>query len=235
MGINSKKGNMSKAIIDCKTSKNAIIAEIKTYSPKYGDLLKERNIINILRTYERAGASGISYITERGYFNGDFDIYELICRESELPVLRKDFILTKEEIEKTAEADGSAILLIARLLEEKTAEFVDFSIEHGLDTLVEVHNPAEVDIAKETGTSMIGINNRDIRKLEIDDGTVSLTKELSKLIPKDTILVSESGISTIEDLQIALKNADAALIGTAFMKAENQEEFVRNFVEAKIC
>jgi len=235
MGIGLKKGNMSKAIYDCRGKKNSIIAEIKTYSPKYGDLLKGRNILDILRTYEKVGAVGISYITERGYFNGDFGIFRLICRETELPVLRKDFILTKEDIEKTADADGSAILLIARMLEEKTAEFVDFSIEHGLDTLVEVHNRAEVDIAKETNTTMIGINNRDIRKLEIDDGTVSLTEELSKFIPKNMILVSESGISNLYELKIALKHADAALIGTAFMKAENQEEFVRNFVEAKIC
>jgi indole-3-glycerol phosphate synthase len=99
---------------------------------------------------------------------------------------------------------------------------------------VEVHNKEEIDIAKETNTTMIGVNNRDITKLELDDGTVSLTEQLSNLIPKDVVFVSESGIGSIDDLRVALKYADAALIGTSFMKAKNMEEFVKSFVEAKL-
>lgn len=195
-------GRLSNAIKKCAS--NAIIAEIKVFSPKHGDLLRNRDELNILRAYERAGAIGISYITEPRYFKGDFKVFRRICKESSLPVLRKDFITTKEEIERTAEAEGSAILLIARVLKEKTADFVDFAIEHSLDTLVEVHSEGEVSIAKETNTPMIGINNRDIEKLEIDDGDVSLTEKLAKLVPKSVILVSESGISSIEDLRLSL-------------------------------
>ena len=214
--------------------RNPIIAEIKVHSPKYGNMINRRDEMDILRIYENAGAAGISYITDKEYFNGDFNMFKKICENTELPVLRKDFITTKDEIEKTAEVGGGAILLIARLLKEETAEFVDYALEHGLDTLVEVHNKEEIDIAKETNSTMIGVNNRDITKLELDDGTVSLTEHLAPLIPKNMVFVSESGIGTIEDLRMALKYADAALIGTSFMKAKNIEEFVKSFVEAKL-
>ncbi len=224
---------LSRAIRNC--DKNAIIAEIKIHSPKYGDLLKNRDPFDILRAYERAGAVGISYITESKYFKGDFELFKKICKESHLPVLRKDFITSKGEIERTAEAEGSAVLLIARILKNKTAEFVDFALEHGLDTLVEVHTIDDLKIAINTNSTMIGINNRDIFKLEIDDGNVILTQRLAPLIPDKFVKVSESGISSLEDLKIALKFADAVLIGTAFMKAEDPERVVRTFVEAKLC
>ena len=188
-----------------------------------------------MKAYEKAGAVGISYITEPKYFKGDFELFRKICKESSLPVLRKDFITSKAEIERTAEAEGSAVLIIARILKDKTAEFVDFALEHGLDTLVEIHTDEDLKIAVDTNTTMIGINNRDISKLEVDDGTVALTQKLAPLIPDRFVKVSESGISSLEDLKIALKFADAALIGTAFMKAEDPEEIVRTFVEAKLC
>ncbi|MBW9222186.1 indole-3-glycerol phosphate synthase TrpC [Methanothermococcus sp. SCGC AD-155-C09] len=228
--------NMARSIVSKrKENKNPIIAEIKVHSPKYGDLLRGRDEIDILRIYEDAGVAGISYITDKKYFNGDFNLFKKICASTELPVLRKDFITTKEEIERTAEAEGGAILLIGRLLKDKTTEFVDYALEHGLDTLLEVHNREEIDMAKETNTTMIGVNNRDISKLERDDGTVSLTAKLSKYIPKNVIFVSESGIASIDDLKIALRYADAALIGTSFMKSNNTLEFVKSFVEAKLC
>ncbi len=224
---------LSRAIRDCK--KNAVIAEIKVYSPKYGDLLRNRDPIEILRAYERAGAIGISYITEPKYFKGDFDLFRRICAETDLPVLRKDFITTKDEIERTAEAEASAVLIITRILRDKTAEFVDFALEHGLDTLVEVHSEEELAIAIETNSTMIGINNRDIGRLEKDDGNVSLTAKLAPMIPNKFVKVSESGISSLQDLKIALTHADAVLIGTAFMKADDPEKIVREFVEAKLC
>lgn len=218
-----------------KCRKNPIIAEIKPRSPKHGDLLRGRDPVEILRAYERAGAVAISYITEPKHFGGDFRVFKEICRETVLPVLRKDFITTKDEIERTAEAEASAVLLIARILGDNLAEFVDYSLQHNLDPLVEVHTREDVEATKKTNTPMIGINNRDIFRLEMDDGDVSLTKKLAKFLPRKFILVSESGISSVRDLGIALKYADAALIGTAFMRAENPEEIVRSFVEARLC
>ncbi|ASI98905.1 indole-3-glycerol phosphate synthase TrpC [Thermococcus celer] len=214
-----------------KEGANPVIAEIKVYSPKHGDLLRGRDPLDILRIYERSGVAGISYITANE-FKGNFDTLRQICNETDLPVLRKDFITSKGEIERTAEVGASAILLITRILGEKTAEFVDYALDHGLDTLVEVHSIEEARIANETNTTMIGINNRDIAILERDDGNVELTERLCRHVRGDVVRVSESGIRSIDDLKRALKCADAALIGTAFMMAENTEEFVRAFVEA---
>lgn len=224
--------SLSKAIkLRKEENLNPIIAEIKVHSPKYGDLLRGRDPIKILRAYERAGAAGISYITEPKYFKGNFELFRRICREADLPVLRKDFITSKDEIERTAEAEASAVLIITRILGDKTAEFVDYALEHGLETLVEVHTRDEVRIANETRTPMIGINNRDIARLEKDDGTVEVTEKLCEYVRNDAVRVSESGISSVEDLKRALRYADAALIGTAFMRAENAEEVVKAFVE----
>jgi len=217
-----------------KAKKNPIIAEIKVYSPKYGDLLRGRDPLRILRAYEEAGAVGISYITDQKYFKGSFDFLKVLCKETTLPVLRKDFITSKEEIEKTAEVGASAVLLITRILKDKLPEFVDYAKEHGLDTLVEVHTEDELKLAIKTNSTMIGINNRDIGKLEMDDGDVSLTEILAPKIPGKFVKVSESGIATLEDLKRALRVADAALIGTALMKAENPAELLKKFVEAEI-
>ncbi len=213
-----------------KERRNPIIAEIKVYSPKYGDLLRGRDPLNILKIYEKCGVAGISYITAKE-FGGDISTFKTICRESNLPVLRKDFITSRNEIEKTAELEASAILLIIRILKDKTSEFVDYALDHGLETLVEVHTKTDVKIANETKTPMIGINNKDILKLEMDAGNIELTEKLCRFVRDDVVKISESGIMSIKDLKRALKCADAALIGTAFMLAKDTERIVKAFVE----
>jgi indole-3-glycerol phosphate synthase len=222
---------LSKNIMRCKN--NAVIAEIKTYSPIYGDLLRDRDIFQILRDYESAGAVGISYITAKE-FRGDTNTFKRICKESVLPVLRKDFIKDKREIEDTANADASSILIIPRILKENTPEFVDFAIEQGIDPLVEVHTAEDVAIANQTKAVMVGINNRDIFKLEKDGGSVEVTEKIAPLI-KSKIKVSESGIQTVEQLKRALRFADAVLIGTAFMMSPKPREIVKLFVEEGRC
>jgi len=222
---------LSKSIRACKDKVNPIIAEIKVYSPKHGDLLKGRNPLEILKIYEKCKVAGISYITAKE-FKGDFKLLKRICKETSLPVLRKDFIVDKYEIEKTAEVEASTILLISRFLKERTPEFVDYALEHGLETLVEVHSIEDIPIAKQTKTTMIGINNRDITKLEKDDGSVCITEKLCNYLPKNVLKVSESSIKRIDDLKRALKVTDAVLIGTAFMIADDIEKIVKEFVEA---
>jgi len=236
MGLNPK--NMFEHIKTASKLKNPIIAEIKVKSPIKGDLLRNRDPIHILKEYERAEAVGISYITEKDTFGGDIDLFKKICTYSNLPVLRKDFITDKDEIEQTADLGASAILLIARILKEKTGEFVDYSFDNGLEPLVEIHSMDDVLFLKNTKTRMVGINNRDIFKMEMDDGDVSVSENLANYLKKefihkksnDCLIVSESGIKNVEDLRKALKISDAVLIGTAFMEAEDTEEFVRSFV-----
>ncbi len=213
-----------------KKGLNPVVSEIKVHSPKYGDMLRGREILEILRIYERCRSAGISYITEKNHFRGDFGIFREICRNSELPVLRKDFIVTKEEIERTAEAEGDAVLLIARILRDDTPEFVDFSLEHGIETVVEVHSVSDVEYANLSKSPIIGINNRDIAVLERDDGSIEVTQKLAPLIRNGVLKLSESGIMTKEHVEIALRYADAVLVGTAFMKVKDIEKKVMEFV-----
>ncbi len=209
-------------------NRNAIIAEVKTFSPIHGDLLRGRKIESIVSAYESAGAVAISYITARE-FRGDFATLKKIVRLTELPVLRKDFIKSKEEVERSAEVEVSALLLIARHLKGRTAELVDYCFEHSIEPLVEVHSPE--DVVYTGNARCVLINNRDIDRMERDGGDVRVTSKIAPLL--DGIKISGSGISTLEDLRFVLNFADAALIGTAFMMAEDTEAFVRKFVEAR--
>ena len=211
----------------------AIIAEIKTFSPRYGGLLAGRSIRDILYTYEDCGATGISYITAP-QFKGSLSDLGTICNAATLPVLRKDFITTTDGIEETAGVGADAILLIARLLKDRAAELVDVARSCGLDTLLEVHSAEDISIAEATATTMIGINNRDIACFETDDGTVAVTEALAPRISRDVVLVSESGIATRADLQRALAHADAALIGTSLMSATSISGKMRELMGAGI-
>lgn len=206
--------------------KNAVIGEVKIFSPTKGDLLFGRDPLKILKTYERAGCSAISYITAKS-FKGSLETLKEICRSTELPVLRKDFIESKEEIEKTVEAEAKALLLIARILHEKTLEFADMCFEHGIEPVVEVFN--EEDLKYIDKARIVLINNRDI----FNPSDVDLNRTF-RLAPKIKALkISGSGISKLEDLKV-LRVVDAVLIGTSFMLAERTEEFVKSFVEARM-
>ncbi len=220
---------LSKAIKNAR--KNAIIAEIKVFSPKYGDLLRGRDPIKILRNYEENGATGISYITEMQNFHGNLMTFKKICKESNLPVLRKDFIREKEDIETTSSLGAAAVLLIARILQERLPEMVDFALEHGVEPLVEIHESGELKLVKDVSHAIIGINNRDIARMERDDGSVEVTEKIAPFVPPGFLKISESGIYRIEQLKRALRYADAALIGTSLMLASEPGEMLKHFVE----
>ena len=220
--------SLKKNIQSCKY--NPIIAEIKVHSPKYGDLLRNRDPIQILHIYEECGVAGISYITEPRYFKGSKELLRKITNETSLPVLRKDFIENKDDIEETSALGATAVLLIARRLKEALYELVDYAKTCGLEPLVEVHSLGDLRIALESNTDIIGINNRDITQLEKDDGSIEITKKLATKIPPSYLKISESGITSVKDLKEVLRYTDAALIGTAFMKSSNLKETVLAFV-----
>ncbi|MDK2796234.1 MAG: indole-3-glycerol phosphate synthase [Archaeoglobaceae archaeon] len=206
--------------------RDAVIGEIKAYSPTKGELLRGRDPIEILRAYERAGCSAISYITAKS-FMGSLECLKRICKETELPVLRKDFIESKNEVEKTVEAEASALLIIARVLKERTSEFADLCFEHGIEPVIEIFSEEDLEYAE--NARVVLINNRDI----FNPSDVDLQRTF-RLAPKiNAVKISGSGISKIEDLKV-LKVVDAVLVGTSFMLAENTEEFVRSFVEARL-
>ncbi|MEM4473053.1 MAG: indole-3-glycerol-phosphate synthase [Archaeoglobaceae archaeon] len=206
--------------------KNAVIGEVKCVSPIYGDLLCGRDPVEIAKVYEKCGCCAISYITAQT-FGGDLKTLKMICREVNLPVLRKDFVWDKKDVEKTCEAEAKALLLIARILREKTPEMVDLCYEHGIEPVVEIFREEEIVFTE--NSRVVLINNRDI--FNPSDVRIERTFELAPKIKK--LKISGSGIKKVEDLRV-LKSVDAVLIGTAFMQSKNLESTVKSFVGARL-
>jgi len=226
----------SSAIKLCKKEKKIpLIAEIKVYSPKDGELLKNRDPLKILQEYEEGGACAISVVTEPIYFKGSLDLLTLIRRNTSLPILRKDFIETKEQIEETKRMGIEAILLIACMLsDKKLAELNEYAQRLGLETVIEIHE--QKDLRKLAGLNLdiVGINNKDILNLERDEDQINPTIELINRIPRSILTISESGIRSMEDVKKVIDaGCDAVLMGTALLKAKDIREKVREIVNAK--
>jgi indole-3-glycerol phosphate synthase len=199
--------------------KPAVVAEIKKASPSAGVIAKLFDPIAIAKNYERAGADAISVLTDPQFFQGQLDYLAQVRGTVALPLLRKDFILDELQIAESGAAGADAILLIVAALEQK--QLVDLSKaaeKYQLDALIEVHTIAEMDRALEAGPKIIGINNRDLATLEVD---LSITEKLSKQVPDDVVLVSESGIKSAEDVaRMKRCGVDAILVGEALMRGE---------------
>jgi len=193
-----------------------LIIDFKPISPQHGDLFKGRNPLEVVRQLEKAGVLGLSVVTEKEHFGGSLELLRSITKAVGLPVLRKDFIKTEDDLYETLDCGAKSVLLICSTTNGIGA-LHEKALSIGLNPVVEVHTPDEMQVAKSIGAKIIGINNKDITVLEKDDGTVNLTLELIKLAPKGVFIISESGISCREDAQKALyAGANAVLVGTAF-------------------
>lgn len=184
------------------------------------------NLERIARDYQDAGAVAISVLTEEKCFLGEVTYLEEVKKVTDLPVLRKDFIFDSYQVYESRYFGADAFLLIAAILTEKEVEeFICLGHSLGMDALVEVHNEEELNRVLDTSAKIIGINNRNLRDLTVDLNT---TLRLKKRIPKDKIVISESGIRTKEDVEL-LKNAgvNAVLIGQTLMQSENIKEKVK--------
>lgn len=210
-----------------------VIADIKKHSPKEGPLIDGRDVLKLAEILISAGAPALSVVTEKTYFGGSLGMLERISANVAVPVLRKDFIRTEEQIQETALAGASAVLLIVAMLDEtRLGGLYEASLKHGLTALVETHNLAEIEMAKAISPELVGINNRDILSLEKDNGEVGTTELLVKEIRSRTglddpfyccpFIVSESSIMTPDDVARAKKaGADAVLVGTALLQASD--------------
>jgi indole-3-glycerol phosphate synthase len=197
-----------------------MIAEVKRASPSAGVISEEFDYLTIARTYEKAGANALSVLTDEAYFQGRLDYLVQIRREVEIPVLRKDFIVHETQIFEASVAGADAILLIvAALKQEDLQHLYDVALNYQLEVLMEVHDLEEMERALDTGARIIGINNRNLKTFTVD---LSTTEELAEEAPPDVILVSESGIKTVEDAhQVAAAGADALLVGETLMRSKN--------------
>lgn len=206
-----------------RRSKGAsLIAEIKPKSPSGGLLRRDLDVVALARAYESGGATGISVLTEPSYFGGSLEDLAKVKRSVGLPVLRKDFIIDEYQVHESAAYGADSVLLITSCLGDDLKDFLSLTDDLGLEALVECYSKREVERAVEAGAEMIGINNRNLRTLEID---FNITNELAKHVPKDKILVSESGVKSPEDVKFLLNaGANAVLVGTALMRAQDPKQ-----------
>jgi len=204
----------------------AIIAEAKKASPSKGVIRPDFDPAAIAANYLAGGASAMSVLTDERFFAGSLDYIPLVRQAVPLPVLRKDFIIDGLQIEEAHAYGADAILLIAAILEtERMRDFRQMAEELGLDALVEVHDERELERALAAGSTLIGVNNRNLKDFSVDLGT---TFRLRRELPDDIPLVSESGIRDRQDiLRLIEADVKAALIGETLMRAGDEAAMLR--------
>jgi len=229
----------SKSDVDNRDFKKAIeserislIAEIKKSSPSQigKPFCNNFDPVKLARVYEDSGASAISVITEKNFFMGDLSFLQKVKEVTKLPILRKDFILDEYHIYESKLAGADAVLLMASILEKEELKlFFQLSKELKLASLIEVHNREELEFVLEIeGIEIIGINNRNLKTLEIDLDNFS---HLSSLIPDSIIKVAESGINNNADvLRMSSSGARAILVGTSIIKSNNVSKKIKELI-----
>ncbi|OHW63211.1 indole-3-glycerol phosphate synthase [Andreesenia angusta] len=194
----------------------AIISEIKKASPSQGIIKEDFDPVATAKIYEEQGFDAFSVLTEKHFFLGDDSYIEMVKAVSSKPILRKDFIVDEYQIYQTKAIGGDAILLIASVLKEKLPEYYRKSVELGLHPLVEIHSEKEVAYIEKADPMIIGINNRDLETFTTD---VRHTEKILKYLPKDRLVISESGIKGAEDLKyLKSLGVSGALIGESLMR-----------------
>lgn len=210
-----------------KKNELSIIGEIKKASPSKGVIKELFNPIELLQNYNNC-VDAVSILTEEKFFLGSpFYLLEA-SKNTDLPLLRKDFIIDEIQIYEAKILGASAILLICSILTlEEIKNFLKLAKELKLDALVEVHSEEEVKVALEADAEIIGINNRNLDTFEV---SINTTIKLLNIIPKNKIIVSESGFHTIEDIKIIKgSRVDAILVGESFMRSKDMLKHSQNF------
>ena len=199
----------------------AFICECKKASPSKGIIAEDFPYLDIAREYEAAGADCISVLTEPKWFLGSDKYLQEITSSVSTPCIRKDFTVDEYMIYEAKLLGASAVLLIMSILDEKTAgEYLKIADSIGLSALVETHNDEEVKQALNIGARIIGVNNRNLKDFTVDTEN---SRKLRQLIPSDVIFVSESGVSSPEDVKKLRRiGADAVLVGETLMRAEDK-------------
>lgn len=194
-----------------------LIAEIKKASPSKGLIRADFDPVSIARSYEVSGASAISVLTDEKYFQGCLEYLTSAHQSVELPVLRKDFIVTQYQIYEARAAGADAILLIvAALAKAELVGLMAVADDLGMASLVEVHSDTELNAALKSGAKIIGINNRNLRTFET---SLNTTLGLAAQVPADRVLISESGIASRTDVESLMEvGVDAILVGESLMR-----------------
>ena len=208
------------------TNNLAVIAEIKRRSPSRGSLNSELDPTLIAQSYEEGGASCLSVLTDADFFGGSVSDLQQARSSVNLPVLRKDFTISRHDICDARIMGADCVLLIAAALSKsELTEFFKFSIELGLDALVEVHDEPELTLAIDSGATLIGVNQRDLHTFQVDH---QRAVRMAAMIPTNVVRVAESGVKTRDDAR-SLRDAgyDAVLVGESLVTSNNISNSVR--------
>ncbi|MCI8427509.1 MAG: indole-3-glycerol phosphate synthase TrpC [Lachnospira sp.] len=206
----------------------SIIGEFKKASPSHGNMASKIDLMKRMDCYNEA-VDAISCLTEEDYFYGSIDYLKQIRTMTKLPIIRKDFIFTEYQVYEAKVIEADAILLIAAILDDTTfKKLYDLAYRLGLDVLCEVHDEWEMNRMLQFGVKIIGINNRNLKTFDV---CLDTTKKLAAMV-KDTVLVSESGVSNDNDIKILNEShVDALLIGTALMEADDPKALALRWKE----
>ncbi len=196
----------------------AVITEIKKASPSQGVIRSDFNPVEIAGQYERGGAAALSVLTEPLHFQGSLDILAAVRTATDLPILRKDFIVDEYQLVEARAYGADAVLLIAAALEpSELHDLHDAATDLGLACLVELHDEAELETIDLDRVQVLGVNNRDLRTFEVN---VERAPRVLADVPKHIVRVAESGLKTAPDLALLRRRGiDAVLIGETFMRA----------------
>ena len=215
----------------------SLIAELKRASPSKGILAPHLDLFQVAEIYAQNGASAISVLTDEKFFMGKLEtLYELrFTRKSELPLLRKDFIIEQVQLYEARAKGADAVLLIVAAVkyDKQLSDLHALALELGLTPLVEVHDEAETERAlKLKDVKLIGINNRNLATFDV---TLETTEKLRPLIPSEIVVVAESGIFTASDVnRLAKANVDAILVGEALITSDDIPAKVRELSGAQV-
>ncbi|NQY81022.1 MAG: indole-3-glycerol phosphate synthase TrpC [Candidatus Caenarcaniphilales bacterium] len=209
-----------------KTYGPVLIAELKKASPSKGLIREDFEPIQLAEDYKSGGAHILSVLTDEQYFQGSLKYLSIVSKSSQLPTLRKDFIIDRRQILQAKIAGASAILLIASVLSDKEINILfSYAMSLGLNVLLEVHDETELKRALNTDISVIGINNRNLNNFEVDlKVSLDLLEKYSPLL-KSKYVVSESGIYTSDDVKMLYDaGAKGFLVGESLMRQENLKQ-----------
>ncbi len=208
-----------------------IISEVKHASPSKGIFRDDFDPVQIAKSYSAGGASAISVLTDEKYFKGSLSYLKNIRAEVETPLLRKDFIIDPYQVYEARLFGADAILLIVAALNQSILkELLDLTHFLDMDAIVEVHDEVELDRALDANARIIGINNRDLRTFDVD---LNVSINLSKKVSGDKIVIAESGISSIEDIdRLRGEGVHVFLIGETFMKAPDPGQKLKELISS---
>ena len=226
----NKRGFEDAIMSRVSEKETAIIAEIKKASPSKGLIREDFEPKKIAKEYEEGGATCLSVLTDEPFFQGKLEYLDSVRSSCELPILRKDFMIDLYQIYETKAYGGDCILLIVAALDiVQLKDFSQLARELNLDILIEAHSEEELNEALSINSKLIGINNRDLTTFEVDK---NLAIKLARQIPKDVIVVSESGISSREDILSSKEQGiHSFLIGESFMRKPNPGNALKDILE----